>query len=179
MKVRAWEFPDYTYLASVNEPYNIIAFKRVPVFHPTPLTLENGETMYPGDTIAYLGGSKSSAGFIVLYPVMPVLFLYEGVYRTDAGLELAIWVPVDESRSPLPLEPIEEFLKITYGLAVLRRPGGVCFAHTTHAFAGRIIETTTWYKTHDEVPSSLISWLSSGSSSKKQECTREQIQETA
>ena len=155
--VRVWDSPDHEIIGFSEEPYNLIGFYRKPVSNmiaKTEILLDSGQTLVPGDTVAYLGGPKSSAGFDILYPVAPVVFRYEGVFRSLSGQAQVLWAAVNETTGETSkmAHPDYESLYFTHALGDPVPGGGHVLAYTNRAGAGRIIQTDEWYPAHEGIP---------------------------
>lgn len=57
-----WDEVDHVIWGGAQTPYYIIGFRRIPTLIDKPLVLK-GDTLEVGDTIVYIGGHKTSAGF--------------------------------------------------------------------------------------------------------------------
>ena len=153
MSVTEWNYEGFTLSGGAQTPYYLIGFKKEIEIHKKEIHLDTGDTLSPGDTVAYLGGHKTSAGFSELHPVAPVLFRYDGVIRVNKE-EYVIWSPVQENGTALEMEPFGEFIKVRYAHGLIE--GKETFlVYTNRAGAGRIVETKIYFSDHDKVPEEL------------------------
>jgi hypothetical protein len=161
MMATEWKYKEFSLLGSAHLPYYLMCFRGGvdPDIKDKPLVLSCREMLSVGDTVAYMDGKKTSAGFSELYPHAPTVFVYNGVYYCDEDdTEYAVWHLMDEeTEEELALLPFAEFGKIFYAHAILKTESeaGISLVYTNKAGAGRIIETERYYKSHASIPEEL------------------------
>lgn len=141
--VTFWKFDGYTLFGDAESPYYLMGFDRRPSISSEPLVLKTGDVLYPGDTLAYLGGHKTSAAHKSLYPVEPFLFRYAGRY-VDHDHQYALWESGFDGN--------EEFETLYYSHSIVEEEGVVkSLFYTNRACSGRVIEADIFYATHESI----------------------------
>lgn len=144
-----WNYIGYDLVVISDAPYYLAAFTQTPQIEKRPLPLASGDILHPGDTVAYLGSHKTSAGFENLHPVSPTLFRYLGVANM-LDQSLVIWQPEVDGVDYL----IEKngYSNIYYAHSFFESGGVTKLVFANRTGAGRLVETDRYYATHNEVP---------------------------
>jgi hypothetical protein len=142
-----WTYDGFELFGSADNPYYIIAFTKDIIVEVSPITLATGDILAPGDTLAFLGSKKTSAGFSNLHPVAPGLFKYVGTFK-DERSSFVLWETdiIDD-----------DYKAIYYGHSLFLNDESVVTSllYTNCAGSGRVIEAETFYATHEAVPREL------------------------
>lgn len=146
---RAWAEDGFDLISGAEEPYYLIGFTKVPEILPTPLILATGDTLRVGDTLAYLGGDKTSAGFDILHPVAPYLFEYAGMIK-NKDVAYALW------KTPASSKQNDRYTCFYFGHSLLIEDDIVtALLFTNRAGSGRVIEAKIFHSTHEAIPDEL------------------------
>lgn len=142
-----WNYDGFELFGSADEPYYIVAFTKEPNINMEPLSLATGDVLCVGDTLAYLGGKKTSAGFDNLHPVAPYLFRYAGTFKDDKST-FVLWETGIED---------DDFHSIYYGHTLFMNNENIVTAllFTNRAGSGRVIEAEIFHATHETIPKEL------------------------
>lgn len=142
-----WNYDKYDLMGDAESPYYLICFKQPPVINEDPITFATGDILHIGDTLAYLGGRKTSAGFEYLHPVSPFLFRYLGCYCDDKQ-QYVLW--------ETGIEGNDEYYAIYYAHSVFESNGIVnSLLFTNRAGSGRVIEAEIFHAVHETIPQNL------------------------
>jgi len=146
----------YELVCLAQEPYYIARFLEKPQTIQKPLYFQNGEKMQTGETIAYLGGEKTSAGYDMLYPVAPIVFRYEGIAIGIDGDALALWTPVIEDNGKEAIDfSTKDSTFIRYAHIIAKIDDGDVLLFTNRGGGGRVIETECVFKRHSDIPQKI------------------------
>jgi hypothetical protein len=142
-----WSYNGFELFGSADAPYYIIAFTETPTISTEPIILATGNTLYVGDTVAFLGSKKTSAGFSNLHPVAPGTFKYVGTFKDDKSI-FVLWETGIKD---------EKYKSIYYGHSLFINDEGVVTAllYTNRAGSGRVIESEIFHATHETIPQEL------------------------
>lgn len=143
----AWTYDGFELRGDADSPYYIIAFTKVPIINTESITLKTGDVLRVGDTLAFLGSKKTSAGFHNLHPMAPGLFKYVGTFKGDKSTFI-LWDTgiVDD-----------DYHSVYYGHSLFIGKDGIVTAlmFTNRAGSGRVIEADIFHATHETIPQSL------------------------
>ena len=144
-----WSYKGYDLMGDVESPYYIVGCTISPTINTEPLSLATGDVLYVGDTLAYLGGKKTSAGFDNLHPVAPFLFQYAGMFK-DGDNTYVLWETGIGSN--------DEYASIYYGHSLFINDDGITTSllYTNRAGSGRVIEAEIFHSSHDTIPNELF-----------------------
>ncbi len=142
-----WVYDGYDLMGDTESPYYLACFKKYPDLILKPLVLATGDILQVGDTLAYLGGKKTSAGFKYLHPVAPFLFHYIGIFK-DGDFKYVLW--------ETGIGVNDEYEAIYYAHSIMEDNGVVhSLLFTNRAGSGRVIEAEIFYATHETIPYEL------------------------
>lgn len=142
-----WSYNGFELFGSADSPYYIIAFTEAPTIRTEPIVLATGNTLYVGDTLAFLGSKKTSAGFSNLHPVAPGTFKYVGTFKDDKST-FVLWEAGVED---------ERYVSVYYGHSLFINDEEIVTAllYTNRAGSGRVIEAEIFHATHESIPRGL------------------------
>jgi hypothetical protein len=145
-----WKQDGFTLFSDSDQPYYIIGFTKAPIINKRSLLLASGHKLSPNDTLAYLGGKKTSAGFDALHPIAPFCFKYVGMF-SDEDDDYVLWEATGASD-----HFGKEFESVYYGhSAVIIKGTATALIYTNRAGAGRVIEADIFYSSHENIPLEL------------------------
>lgn len=147
----------YELLSSSNDPYYIARFFKKPSIVKKPLNFQSNDVLQVGESVAYIGGDKLSAGYDMLYPYAPMLFRYDGIAVDLEGKEIVLWMPVIEKsgEEAIDFSKDKDAVFVRYAHIKYNYNNHDMLLFTNRAGAGRVIETLNVYKTHESIPHNI------------------------
>lgn len=142
-----WNYDGFELFGSADNPYYIIAFTKDLEIDVSPIVLATGDILAHGDTLAFLGSKKTSAGFSNLHPVAPGLFKYVGTFK-DERSSFVLWETGITD---------DDYKAIYYGhsLFLNNEDAVASLLYTNRAGSGRVIEAEIFHATHESIPQEL------------------------